>query len=856
MQFDPEWAGRKVRCPECGAPMTVPRSVSKPPAEPTPAPFVSESAVVPVPPPLPPALPGSSPVSSGVSPPLLPVDKPFVPEDEVVEILAHVFSDVQNDRAEEVLRNMPVPPRILPPAPEPRSPWIARFLVILFLLAAFGAGGTVAYVWLNQKPPNQHLLAAREYRVLSDSCLIEAHERERTSVALLRESQNLWTKADKMVDNVIAAIADLYEKRLAAGLIEEDGSMASVTVVPNKTTEDAENARMSMQAVQAAELRLKEHRQEWAKLTTTAGQGELESDRAIVEWIALREKADEQMRLSDEEYRLAAAEGIDLSGELHKGERQPMKRPMLVNTILADRFQDQTEGFFTDFAFPEKIPDRFFALFDPTRRLGGTRSLRLTGIGMEEIVVRLPAKGTLAWRWNTGDLLRLAFRFPEISEMLGTVFIEEDQGKFDRIAVVLGNEAGHVRFEASLPQYMELLFLAGRGEFTPVEIPIAGNTYWVREDRFDPAKLPADEELFAALPAGERQAGALEPPLDGVHEEVRKKWETARFFRKIEWLEIRLQPRTPLTTFWIDGLYFADRAVLDPIDLELMERYLAPRRERDANLLFERRSNRSRQLSATTLLAAALPEKTGKTGPDAADREQTARQPVRELEAGTPVERENRFANIITQTFGGSVEVEIDGVTRRFKPGEKVPVPDFQHIIGIDLSGCRILKDTDFDRIGTLRALQWLNLSGTGMTDGALIKLSMLDRMERLDLSRNEITMDALPHLIAMAERLTELKIEGCLWGQNGLAPVGRFVNLRTLSLAGAEFDNRDLGFLIMLSKLETLSLEGTNVSDRGLRYLEPLGTLRKLDLRGTRVTSAGVAELKKHCPRLEISGR
>jgi hypothetical protein len=82
---------------------------------------------------------------------------------------------------------------------------------------------------------------------------------------------------------------------------------------------------------------------------------------------------------------------------------------------------------------------------------------------------------------------------------------------------------------------------------------------------------------------------------------------------------------------------------------------------------------------------------------------------------------------------------------------------------------------------------------------------------------------------------------------------VGRFSELRELSLAGADFTDSGLVILCGLRVLERINLSGTSISDAGLSHLKKFTSLRVIDVRGTQLSPTGINELRRAFPRAVI---
>jgi hypothetical protein len=107
--------------------------------------------------------------------------------------------------------------------------------------------------------------------------------------------------------------------------------------------------------------------------------------------------------------------------------------------------------------------------------------------------------------------------------------------------------------------------------------------------------------------------------------------------------------------------------------------------------------------------------------------------------------------------------------------------------------------------------------------------------------------------LTTLSGTLRTLRLNDFKWGQRGLEPLQKFVNLRSLSLSRSVVNDADSGTFIKFDKLESLTLNNTNASDKILEFLGTITTLRSLDVRDTKVTNNGVKALQKKLPELKV---
>ena len=129
-------------------------------------------------------------------------------------------------------------------------------------------------------------------------------------------------------------------------------------------------------------------------------------------------------------------------------------------------------------------------------------------------------------------------------------------------------------------------------------------------------------------------------------------------------------------------------------------------------------------------------------------------------------------------------------------------------------------------------------------TDAELIQVAKLERVERLDIYRSDVSDRGLAHLEGLSH-LQILNLVRTKAGDAGLAQLAGMKSLRVLSLEGTELTDSGVAHLAGLTQLEDLNLASTSVSDAGLAHLTGLTKLQMLDLSRTRITDEGLAYLK-----------
>jgi hypothetical protein len=158
----------------------------------------------------------------------------------------------------------------------------------------------------------------------------------------------------------------------------------------------------------------------------------------------------------------------------------------------------------------------------------------------------------------------------------------------------------------------------------------------------------------------------------------------------------------------------------------------------------------------------------------------------------------------------------------------------FQSVHTVELTN-RDITDAGLENIGAdlkhlecLSQLQWLDLSGTPITDSDLTYLTALSQLQRLDLVSTDVTDAGLEHLKCLNK-------------------------LRVLNLARTQVTDAGLEVLTCFGQLKGLSLNDTRVTDAGMEHLRSLSQLRDLLLNRTQVTDTGVRNLRAALPKCNV---
>jgi internalin A len=157
-----------------------------------------------------------------------------------------------------------------------------------------------------------------------------------------------------------------------------------------------------------------------------------------------------------------------------------------------------------------------------------------------------------------------------------------------------------------------------------------------------------------------------------------------------------------------------------------------------------------------------------------------------------------------------------------------------------------------------------VSLKGSWIMDSDLLTLAEIPTLQKLDLSHTRITDLGFQHLKKLAN-VTEANLYYAeLLGDEALAAMKSWKNLKKLNvrgtkvtdaglanLAGLPIETLDVGYslftdggfehLSALPKLTTIAVGGNKVSDVGLNTLRTLTELRSLDLSGAQRTDSGL---------------
>jgi hypothetical protein len=155
------------------------------------------------------------------------------------------------------------------------------------------------------------------------------------------------------------------------------------------------------------------------------------------------------------------------------------------------------------------------------------------------------------------------------------------------------------------------------------------------------------------------------------------------------------------------------------------------------------------------------------------------------------------------------------------------PVPDIKKLC-LRRTG---IQDRDCVALADCKQLDWLDLSGTAITDEGLKSFSQASKLKAFFAESTSVTGEAMATLAGM--------------------PL-----LEEVYLSGTKVDDEGLAQLSKLKKLTTLEIiQCDEVTDAGLEHLAKCKSLTTLDVTQTKATEEGIAKLKKALPKLKVTG-
>jgi internalin A len=164
--------------------------------------------------------------------------------------------------------------------------------------------------------------------------------------------------------------------------------------------------------------------------------------------------------------------------------------------------------------------------------------------------------------------------------------------------------------------------------------------------------------------------------------------------------------------------------------------------------------------------------------------------------------------------------------------------------------GGRVERDSE----GQIKAV---NLRATWVSDGDLVELARLPKLQRLDLSRTRISDQGLAYLRS-APDLREVNLSYAeKIGDPAHAIVKHWKQLRRLNLRGTVIADETARSLAALPHLESLDIAETIVGDFGLEALTLAPELKELAIGNIRISELGYQSLRQfaNLQHLDLSG-
>lgn len=189
------------------------------------------------------------------------------------------------------------------------------------------------------------------------------------------------------------------------------------------------------------------------------------------------------------------------------------------------------------------------------------------------------------------------------------------------------------------------------------------------------------------------------------------------------------------------------------------------------------------------------------------------------------------------EQLGGFVSLNSDGA---------VELIDF-YGRGIDDKSLAFLRDAD------TRAVRYLSLAGSAVTDASLAMLDCLPKLESLALFRTGITGVGFDG--NKTPGLKSVNVLGCREiSVAGFSRLATIKNIERLKLSESSINDEGLGFVAMLPNLKMLWADSTEISDVGLAKLSSAQKLGMLSVDYTKVTPEGIKRIYEAIPRLSQS--
>ncbi|MDR2644219.1 MAG: hypothetical protein LBC74_15665 [Planctomycetaceae bacterium] len=865
------FAGRRMVCADCKNNITVP-----------------ESSTIQTPPPTsvsPPSLP-VSPLFSNFelesSPDKVdfeqqPAEEIITPDAAETALLAAVFTDKMQDKRDANIRS-----KIPPPSPSkkietiPDKKFPLRDLIIIVTIISILLGTAIYFIfifdWLG---PDMRVELLKQLEERQIKTTIAIGNKDSEIEALRVRSLGSWSSTCDAIDTFIMTIGEIDIKN--RDVLELDWNIALDTIDETGKQQLAAVRDEIKNSIPAAEMNLSKLKLQAVEDAAKAEADELATDTAIKDASNLRA-----------ELRFYETEIAKLKKQIAES---PHERPMVSFPIfdketlpprdsIARLDIDWTEEYYNQFKFFTAHQNNYFTTFDGMRRLFGNRSLRITLFERAPITIHFPDSNRTKSELNIARTFSFAMRFPDLTDAI-MVGEERDTGQFREIQIRFINNAGYIDFKTKSHEYCDAVFYSGRGKFVAIEFSLEGNEFWNRSDNFDKVKL---SEIIGKNEKREFTEEEIKAMIDEVKASEREREAKAlEFFNQIDRVEFRLTPASNRTTFWIDGIAFADNLIRTKFDLvlanslkrelqELEREKRKKRRQRSALISlsqikgFQNRQqpeqpdidpnspdaynnpNNSKinyESDDKTTNKITDPSKTSTTKSDVENKRE--KKPIAATDNRNVVSKskETLFKWVLSNAKG-RIKANYGGRVFTFGHDTKIPneVEKYE-IEQISISNFKITEQ-QLDHVINFKSIKRLVLDNVGLKNSDVVKLSVLDSLELLNLANNQLTFEALPALKTL-RKLRELDVTGIRMSVEGIDALGAIRSLVNLNLSNSGFDSTDLNYCITLTNLEVLNLSGTKVGDRVTGIMQLLGKLREVDLSRTRISNNAINSLIDH---------
>ncbi len=158
----------------------------------------------------------------------------------------------------------------------------------------------------------------------------------------------------------------------------------------------------------------------------------------------------------------------------------------------------------------------------------------------------------------------------------------------------------------------------------------------------------------------------------------------------------------------------------------------------------------------------------------------------------------------------------------------------FDEVLSVNLRGTDAGDDL-VTRLGKLKGLQELDLSGTQTTDAGVLRISQ-QPLRVLWLQECPIS-DESGRILSKVKTLKRLLVNGATCSDRFVENLGELPELKDLGLRGTGVTSEALKQVVLFPKLEKLYLYSTVVDDHGMQFLRNNNSIKILDLSSTRVT-------------------